>query len=214
MGTNNDPYADTDEMPAHEVTLSDYYIGQTEVTQALWKTVMGTNPSNVKGDNLPVERVSWNDCQLFIQKLNELTGLHFRLPTEAEWEYAALGGQKSHGYMYAGSNKVDSVAWHEYNSTNTPKPVATLMPNELGIYDMCGNVYEFCQDRYAPYSSEPQKNPQGPATPSQEIRITKGGSFLRPSGCNRNNYCCITNRGQAWENAKYSHCGLRLVLEK
>ena len=132
----------------HQVTLSDYYIAQSELTQALWKAVMGTNPSNVKGDNLPVECVSWHDCQLFIQKLNDLTGLHFRLPTEAEWEYAAQGGQKSKGYTYAGSNDIDEVAWYTSNSENKLHAVGEKLPNELGIYDMTGNVWEWCADTF------------------------------------------------------------------
>ena len=126
----------------------DFAIGQTEVTQALWQTVMGENPSSIVGDNLPVNNVSWNDCQAFVTKLNELTGCTFSLPTLAEWRFAARGGTISEGYRFAGSNVLDQVAWYKGNSGGTIHEVATLAPNELGIYDMHGNVMEFCQDIY------------------------------------------------------------------
>lgn len=128
--------------PAHQVTLTKgYYIGQTEVTQALWKAVMGKNPSKFKGDNLPVENVSWNDCQDFIARLSDMVGQRFRLPTEAEWEYAARGGSKSRGTKYSGAYSLDNCAWHEGNSGGKTHPVATKQANELGIYDMSGNVF-------------------------------------------------------------------------
>ncbi|MBQ8608093.1 MAG: SUMF1/EgtB/PvdO family nonheme iron enzyme, partial [Bacteroidaceae bacterium] len=151
------PY--NDEKPVHSVTLSSYSIGQTEVTQALWKAVMGSNPSRFRGDNLPVERVSWNDCRTFIRKLNALTGRTFRLPTEAEWEFAARGGNQSQGYQYSGSNNLGSVAWYDSNSGDKTHPVATKSANELGLYDMSGNVWEWCQDWYGSYSSSSQTNP-------------------------------------------------------
>ena len=142
-----------DEKPTHRVTLTnDYYIGKYEVTQALWQAVMGNNPSKFKGDNLPVEQVSWNDCQEFISKLNRITGKLFRLPTEAEWEYAARGGKKSRGYQYSGSNNLSDVAWYDDNSVIKIHAVGTKQPNKLGIY-MRGNVWEWCQDRYDKYSS-------------------------------------------------------------
>ncbi|MBR0324280.1 MAG: SUMF1/EgtB/PvdO family nonheme iron enzyme, partial [Bacteroidales bacterium] len=125
--------------------MSTFYIGKYEVTQAEWKAVMGTNPSRHKGDNLPVENVTWFDCQEFIRKLNELTGKQFRLPTEAEWEYAARGGKHSYGAKYAGDNDIDNVAWYGDNSNNTTHPVGLKRPNELGLYDMTGNVQEWCQ---------------------------------------------------------------------
>jgi len=128
------------EKPAHRVTLSDFYIGKYEVTQAQWKAVMGSNPSYFKGDNLPVERVSWGDCQEFIRKLNERTGLTFRLPTEAEWDYAARGGNRSRGYKYSGSDDPDEVAWYWDNSGIKTHPVGQKRANELGLYDMSGNV--------------------------------------------------------------------------
>ena len=143
---------DGDEKPTHNVMLSGYHIGQTEVTQALWKAVMGTNPSRFIGDQLPVESVSWNDCQTFISRLNAKTGKQFRMPTEAEWEFAARGGQ-SGGSKYAGSDNIDNVAWYAGNSNSCTHNVATQSPNILGVYDMSGNVFEWCQDWYGDYSS-------------------------------------------------------------
>ena len=144
MGATSEQEVDAfgDEKPAHEVTLSDYYIGKTEVTQALWKAVMGNNPSYFEGENLPVECISWHDCKTFISKLNALTGKNFRMPTEAEWEYAARGGSKSRGYKYSGSNTLDDVAWYSGNSDSETHEVGTKSPNELGLYDMSGNVSE------------------------------------------------------------------------
>ena len=168
-------YAYKDEYPTHRVTLSDYYIGETEVTQALWQAVMGSNPSYFKGDNLPVERVSYEDVKTFISKLNGKTGKKFRLPTEAEWEYAARGGNKSKRYKYSGSNNIDDVAWYIDNSDDKTHPVKTKRPNELGIYDMSGNVWEWCSDWYGGYSSNAQTNPQGPSSGS--YRVIRGGSW-------------------------------------
>ena len=181
---DNDPDADTNERPAHQVTLSSYWIGQTEVTQELWQAVMGSNPSYFKGDlNRPVEQVSWSYCQTFIAKLNELTGQTFRLPTEAEWEFAARGGKKSLSYKYAGSNTLDDVAWYRVNAydvgSSSPDygthPVATKAPNELGLYDMSGNVGEWCHDWYGYYSSMSQTNPTGPMTGT--YRVYRGGNW-------------------------------------
>lgn len=151
----------SDEKPQHRVKLSNFAIGQTEVTQALWKVVMGDNPSSHKGYKKPVEWVSWDKCQTFISKLNALTGRTFRLPTEAEWEYAARGGKNSKGYKYAGSNDIDEVAWNINNSEETTHIVGTKNPNELGLYDMSGNVWEWCQDWYdwTYYSNSPEINP-------------------------------------------------------
>lgn len=157
------------EKPTHRVTLSDYMIGKIEVTQELWQAVMGCNPSYFKGDNLPVEQVSWDDCQVFIMKLNFITGLNFRLPTEAEWEYAARGGNKSKGYKYSGSNDIGSVAWYSGNSLVRTHAVAQKSTNELGLYDMSGNVWEWCYDWYGSCSDAPQTNPIGPSSGSRHV---------------------------------------------
>jgi formylglycine-generating enzyme required for sulfatase activity len=136
------------EKPVHNVTLRDFYIGKYPVTQKQWVQVMGSNHSNFKGDDLPVEQVSWNNVQEIIKELNAKTGKKYRLPTEAEWEYAARGGNKSKGYKYSGSNDIDKVAWYADNSGNKTHPVGTKAPNELGIYDMSGNVWEWVNDKY------------------------------------------------------------------
>ena len=168
-------------MLVHQVTLSDYYISETEVTQELWSAVMGSNPSYFTGNmQRPVEQVTWNDCKTFISKLNQLTGETFRLPTEAQWEYAARGGNKSKGYTYSGSNEIDEVAWYyDNNSDRTTHPVKTKAPNELGIYDMSGNVDEWCSDWYGSYSSTTQTDPTGPATGF--LRVTRGGCWNYPA---------------------------------
>jgi len=206
--------AESDENPAHQVTLSSYCIGQTEVTQELWLAVMGSNPSYFQastnsdyGTNLqrPVEQVSWIECPAFISKLNQMTGKNFRLPTEAEWEYAARGGNRSQGYKYAGSNNVDDVAWHTGNSSSTTHTVATKAPNELGIYDMSGNVYEWCQDRYGSYSSSAQTNPTGPATGS--YRVARGGCLN-----NLARHCRVSSRRSGAQNVQHTNHGLRLAL--
>ena len=173
MGATSEQSDDAwdDEKPTHQVTLSSYYIGETEVTDELWEAVMNTNPSSSKS---PKQGVSWEDCQDFITKLNSLTGENFRLPTEAEWEFAARGGNKSRGYKYAGSDNVDDVAWCPKN-TYDPHPVATKQPNELELYDMSGNVREWCNDWYGSYSSTAQTNPTGPTSGS--YRVFRGGSF-------------------------------------
>lgn len=209
MGATSEQGSDaTDyEKPAHEVTLSDYYIGQTEVTQALWKAVMGSNPSNHKGDNLPVEQVSLHDCQVFIQKLNQLTGKQFRLPTEAEWEYAARGGRKSRGYKYAGSNDIGSVAWYWDNSGNGTHPVATKQANELGVYDMSGNVWEWCSDWYDGYQSSSQSDPQGPS--SGFIRVYRGGSYHNDAW-----RCRVSYRSYSTPGSRDINLGLRLSCNR
>ena len=167
--------AEENEKPAHEVTVSDYYIGETEVTQALYEAVMGENPSDKVGADLPVESVDGGDCDYFTEKLSNLTGRNFRLPTEAEWEYAARGGNKSKGYKYSGSDHVADVAWFNDMKTGT-HPVKGKAPNELGIYDMNGNVDEYCSDDYAPYSKESQTNPNVEYEVS-EGQIVRGGNF-------------------------------------
>jgi formylglycine-generating enzyme required for sulfatase activity len=165
-----------DERPAHQVTVGSFNIGKYEVTQGLWKAVMGSNPSYFKkGDNYPVEQVSWDDVQEFIVKLNALTGKKYRLPTEAEWEYAARGGRQSKGYTYSGGNTAGNVAWYTDNSSSSTHPVGGKAPNELGIYDMSGNVWEWCSDLYETYPSTAQTNPAGPASGSH--RVLRGGGW-------------------------------------
>ena len=197
-----------DEKPTHQVTLTnDYYIGKYEVTQALWKAVMGKNPSNFKGDNLPVEEVSWNDCQKFISKLNSITGKTFRLPTEAEWEYAARGGKKSRGYQYSGSNNLSDVAWYTDNSGSKTHTVGSKQANELGIYDMSGNVYEWCQDWKGSYSSSSQVNPTGDNSGS--FRVNRGGCWN-----NAARFCRSSFRSYDSPDFRYIGLGLRLVLSE
>lgn len=194
-----------DETPVHSVTLSGYYIGKTEVTQALWKAVMGSNPSRFKGDDLPMEKVSWDDCLEFIRKLNSLTGQNFRLPTEAEWEFACRGGNNSRGYKYSGSNYIDNVAWYDGNSGYKTHPVATKSPNELGIYDMNGNVDEWCTDWFGYYSSGAQTNPKGPYGGS--YRVYRGGGWTSNAG-----YCRSSNRNYIYPSYCIYYLGLRLAL--
>ena len=201
-----DPFED--EKPTHLVTLTnDYYIGKYEVTQALWKAVMGNNPSYFKGDNLPVEKVSWDDCQEFISKLNRITGKKFRLPTEAEWEYTARGGKKSRGYQYSGSNNLLDVAWCGDNSGSKTRAVGTKQPNELGIYDMTGNVWEWCQDWYGKYNSSSQVNPTGANSGSGRVR--RGGSWGHTA-----RYCRSSCRSDRTPVIRDLSLGLRLVLSE
>lgn len=197
----------SDQTPTHSVTLSSYYICKYEVTQALWRAVMGSNPSKFKGDNLPVEQVSWNDCQTFINRLNNYTGRNFRLPTEAEWEFAARGGNYSHHYKYSGSNYIGDVAWYANNSGNRTHPVGTKQPNELGLYDMSGNVYEWCSDWYGSYSSYSQSNPTGPNRGSN--RVDRGGSWRDYA-----RICRSSCRYDFEPGSRYGYLGLRLVLSQ
>ncbi|MDD3152989.1 MAG: formylglycine-generating enzyme family protein, partial [Bacteroidales bacterium] len=163
-----------DEKPSHQVEIRSFKIGKYEVTQAQWKAVMNNNPSKFQGDNLPVTNVSWNDVQEFILKLNNKTGKKYRLPTEAEWEYAAKGGQSSNVvYKYSGSNSINAVAWYSSNSDNITHPVGSKSSNVLGIYDMNGNVHEWCSDWYAMYKSNYQNNPAG--SNDGTYKICRGG---------------------------------------
>ncbi|MEZ4967804.1 MAG: formylglycine-generating enzyme family protein [Saprospiraceae bacterium] len=166
--------------PVHRVKVSDFYLGKYPVTQELWEAVMGDNPSFFKGGQRPVEQVSWEDAQTFIKKLNEMTGERFRLPSEAEWEYAARGGRHKSPYRYAGSDKLKEVGWFGSNSHGETKPVGLKAPNELGLYDMCGNVWEWCEDWYggSDYYQECKRtglteNPAGPKSGS--LRVYRGG---------------------------------------
>ena len=193
------------EKPSHQVTLSDYWIGETEVTQALWEAVMGSNPSYFKGDNRPVEKVSWDDCQEFIRKLNALTGKTFALPTEAQWEYAARGGNKSRHCKYAGSNSIGDVAWYWDNSGSSTHPVKGKQSNELGLYDMSGNVWEWCEDWYGSYSSSSQTNPTGPSSGSG--RVLRGGSWDYDA-----RICRVSRRNYDTPGNRYLFLGFRLSL--
>ena len=207
MGATSEQGSDAfnNEKPTHLVTLNSYFIGQTEVTQALWKAVMASNPSYYKGDNRPVEKVSWNDCQTFIRKLNQLTGQQFRLPTEAEWEYAARGGQESRGYKYSGGNNINDVAWHYGNSGLTTHDVGTKAPNELGLFDMSGNVWEWCSDWFGNYPRTAQTNPTGPSNGSD--RVLRGGSWYSSAG-----YYRVSSRINYSPGGIDDSVGLRLVL--
>ena len=204
MGSNQK----ADEQPKHNVTISEFfYMGQTEVTQELWEAVMGNNPSSYKSDKNPVEKVSWDDCKVFIAKLNVLTGQQFRLPTEAEWEYAALPKKKERKYVFSGGNEIDELAWYKGNSNKKTHPVATKKPNDWGLYDMSGNVWEWVEDWYDGeyYANSPSTNPKGPATGSYPVN--RGGSFFsNPSGCRAayRNYCAPSRCG--------NDLGLRLAL--
>ena len=192
------------EKPAHQVTLSDYYIGETVVTQELWMAVMGYNSSYWQGDNLPVEQVSWDDAQAFIKKLNSIIGCTFRLPTEAEWEYAARGGKKSKGYKYSGSNDIDEVAWYGDIGDKT-HPVKEKKANELGLYDLSGNVWEWCQNWYGGYGEESQKNPQGPSSGSD--RVGRGGSWRNVARS-----CRVSYRTSNIPSFYINRLGFRLAL--
>ena len=205
----------SDEKPVHSVTLNSYYIGKTEVTQALWKAVMGNNPSQSIGDARPVENVFWNDCQNFIRKLNSLTGQNFRLPTEAEWEFACRGGNNSRGYKYSGSNYIHNVAWYSDNSGYETHPVATKSPNELGIYDMSGNVWEWCNDSKGDYSNGAQTNDSY----DRAFHVTRGGGCrsnardCRSSSRISYNYNLSYNTGHYWLTIRdLGYLGLRLAL--
>lgn len=261
MGATSEQGSDAydNEKPTHNVTLSNYYIGETEVTQALWKAVMGSNPSEFKPAETnaarssydafvadakllnakkpgtvriptrqewdaamlttkgslqrPVENVSWNDCQEFIRKLNSLTGRNFRLPTEAEWEFAARGGVRSQGYKYSGGNTVGTVAWYDENAYDKGKNspdygthnVKTKSPNALGIYDMSGNVLEWCQDWGGDYTSTAQTNPKGPSSGSG--RVNRGGGWYDDARSCRVSYRYFNSPG-----IRDNGLGLRLAL--
>ena len=207
MGATSEQGKDVkaDENPAHEVTLSDYYIGETEVTQALYEAVIGENPSEKVGADLPVELVDGGDCDFFADKLSELTGRKFRLPTEAEWEYAARGGNKSKGYKYAGSDNLADVAWFNDMKSGT-HPVKGKAPNELGIYDMSGNVDEYCADDYVPYSKESQTNPKAESEDT-EGQVVRGGNFCEDTGTT----CRVSARGFT-RGYKFGSMGFRIAM--
>ena len=190
--------------PAHKVILTDYFISKYEVTQELWLTVMGWNPSHFNSDpKCPVENVSWNECIVFISKLNQKTGKQFRLPTEAEWEFAARGGNNSNDYKYSGSNVLSDVAWCYDNSGSRTHPVGKKLPNELGLYDMSGNVYEWCQDWYGRYNSGTLTNPQN--VPSSSIHVYRGGGWLDYGECD------VSHRNAMLPSSWGSRIGFRLA---
>ncbi|MBR4897837.1 MAG: SUMF1/EgtB/PvdO family nonheme iron enzyme [Prevotella sp.] len=205
----------TNEKPVHKVTLSTYYIGETEVTQGLWYAIMGQKPSSDKewrawglGSDYPAYYISWNLAQEFITKLNSVTGRKFRLPTEAEWEFAARGGTKTKGYKYAGSNKIDEVAWYQVNPAEQTHPVATKKANELGLYDMSGNVREWCSDwyDYSYYKNSTVSNPTGPST--GENRVMRGGSIS-----NNEDECRVSRRDNRAPTSDTYPNGLRIALQ-
>lgn len=208
-----DPY--DNEKPTHQVTLTnDYYMGETEVTQALWHAVTGYSPTVSgsswssdygKGDNYPAYYISYEDVLSFLTKLNNLTGETFRMPTEAEWEYAARGGNKSKGYQYSGSNTLTEVAWYTGNSSNQTHTVKTKLANELGLYDMSGNVSEWCSDWFGSYSSSSQTDPVGASSGSNRVR--RGGSWY-----NSSRYCRVACRDDSTPSSRFSNIGFRLAL--
>ena len=232
---NFDPDAEDDESPVHQVTLSDYYMGEFEVTQELWEAVMGYSgrlsdgfymravspiwPGGVpeseygKGSTYPAYYISYDDIvNQFIPRLNKLTGKKFRLPTEAEWEYAARGGKHQSYYLYSGSDNISSVAWYDANAydVGAGSPaygthlVGTKSPNELGLYDMSGNVWEWCSDRYGEYSSYSQTNPTGPTSGS--FRVDRGGCWNDGA-----QGCRVADRNHSAPDGRYSNLGFRLV---
>lgn len=197
----------SDEMPAHKVTLSSFYIGKYPVRQEQWEAVMGKNPAYFKGPKLPVESVNWSDCQEFVAQLSRITGRHFRLPTEAEWEYAARGGNRSGHYKYSGSNNLDEVGWYNENSESMTHLPGEKIPNELGLFDMSGNVWEWVQDWKADFSELDQINPTGPQ--EGEERICRGGGWNREPDRARVSY-----RGDDLPDLRYCSLGLRIVMEE
>ena len=208
---SNDCY--DDEKPAHQVSISDFYICKYEVTQAHWRVVMGDYPSYFKGDSLPVENVSWNEVQEFISRLNNLSGKQYRLPTEAEWEFAARGGNSSKGYRYSGDNDIDAVAWYWNNIPSQTRgeegygtqPTGLKSPNELGLYDMSGNVLEWCEDWYGGYDDAIQTDPTGPVSGS--YRVVRGGSWN--SG---EQGASVSYRGFISPDLRHNYLGFRLCM--
>ena len=206
----SDRNAYSDEQPVHQVTVSDFKINKYQVTQKQWKEVMGneSNFSEFKGDDLPVTNVSWNDVQDFIQELNRRTGKTYRLPTEAEWEFAARGGMNRKNFTYAGSNNIDEVGWYSGNSNNKTHPVGSIKKgNELGLFDMSGNVWEWCSNWYGAYTNAAQTNPKGPASGS--LRVVRGGCWNHFPW-----YCRVSSRSGNRPYNRYAHIGFRLCLDR
>jgi sulfatase modifying factor 1 len=205
MGSSS---GDDDEIPVHEVSISSYYLSKYEVTQSLWRQVMGSNPSFFKDcDQCPVESVSWIMVQDFLQKLNSITGKLYRLPTEAEWEFAALGGRRSEGFKYSGSNQIKQVGIFVENASERTHTVGQKLPNELGIYDMCGNVLEWCSDWKGEYSAILSVNPQGNSQGTE--RVLRGGSWKNSAP-----YCTSSHRHSYVPFNEGSDCGFRLAMSQ
>jgi formylglycine-generating enzyme required for sulfatase activity len=207
MGCTSEQGDDCDDSESHlhSVTVSSFNIGKYEVTQAQWKLIMGNNPSKFKGDKLPVEMVSWNDVEEFIRRLNAKTGKKYRLPTETEWEYAARGGSKSNGYKYSGSHNLNNIGWFGENSNETSHHVGSKLPNELGIYDMSGNVYEWCSDWFGDYPASAQQDPIGASSGSD--RVYRGGCWYGDTS-----NCLVANRFNTSPDIRHSGLGFRLVV--
>ncbi|MFK8103725.1 MAG: formylglycine-generating enzyme family protein [Saprospiraceae bacterium] len=200
-----------DEKPIHEVKLSSYYIGKYLVTQNLWELIMGNNPSDFEGKNRPVEMISWEEVQQFIKRLNELTKRHFQLPSEAEWEYAARGGKHNQGYKYAGSDKLSQVGWYNENSNIKTHEVGKLLANELGLFDMSGNVWEWCEDGYDEKFYKKCKEQgivENPVNDEEAVfRILRGGSYFFSA-----EDCRLTNRSKVTRDDRFDTIGFRLAL--
>lgn len=205
------------ELPVHEVTLNDFYIGKYEITQAQWTAVMGTTLSEIIeeygytpygiGDGHAMYDITWVESYIFCERLSERTGKTYRLPTEAEWEYAARGGQHADGTMYAGSNDIDEVAWYQKNSDTVVHPVGQKKPNGLGLYDMSGNVWEWCMDWYTAYPSEAQVNPRGPL--QGKNRVIRGGYWNGVANSGR-----VSSRGSYEPGYRNFSRGFRVVCER
>ena len=197
-----------DEKPEHQVSLKSFAIAKYEVTQKLWKEIMGTNPSRVVGDELPVQNVSWDEVQIFLLWLNQKTGMNYRLPTEAEWEYAARGGnrQGDFPFLYSGGHDIATVAWFYDNSGGTPHTVGTKQPNALGLYDMSGTVWEWCSDLYGMYSEQAQQNPVG--SHDGIARVARGGC-----AGGRAPQCRVTTRKSLYQGGNDDFTGFRLAMD-
>jgi sulfatase modifying factor 1 len=207
-GCQEKPCIDEMEKPIHNVTLNDFYIGQTEVTQAQWRKIMGTSPSYYSGcDQCPVESISWFDIQEFLRRSNNRTsGGQFRLPTEAEWEYAARGGHMRHKDRQPDVVQISEIGWHLENSGGKTHPVKGKIPNQLGLYDMIGNVWEWCSDWYDTYKSKSLTNPTGPV--SGALRVTRGCSYMDQS-----HFCRPVMRWHEHPESKMASIGFRIVFQ-